>query len=111
GTAFERRTSIPPDALAKLPDGPNQLKIEVLVTYAEVRQPGATEVRKLCEDRVPLTATVQLVPADQPTVERVRDESLRPAVEKAVQIVGFTDDSFRFPRRWEGGGAKFIHMS
>ena len=80
----------------KLADGRHEAKVVMdLSIYLANAPPGA---QPLCWTKQVLTAPFDLLPADSPAVEIVRDESLRPAIEKSLVVtdVEFTNQNINF---------------
>ena len=113
GTDMNCRLVIPPDKLATLSDGPNPLRVTVRVTIQEAQAPPhSNRTKDLVTHDVETTAMVNVVPADQPTVQVVTDPGRRTDVEACLTLKGW-----REPRvfvSWDHGDwgvGRDVHVS
>jgi hypothetical protein len=115
GTDLSARLSAPADKLAALADGPNPLKVVARIAIDERTQPmPSTRYEKLLSHDVESSTTINLLPADQPTVEIVPgdDKAMRAEIEALLVLKGYrTPREFMSWDHGDGGFGRHVQMS
>jgi hypothetical protein len=85
--------------LDKLPDGPHTTHVEMTQAFFLAQTPAGSQPMFWTKQKI--SAPFEILPSEPSTVEVVRDESLRPAIENAISIEGAQY------QRWNKGAIGF----
>jgi hypothetical protein len=116
GTDLNTRLVIPPERLGTLVDGSNPLKVSVRITIEERWSPPLSSTyafRNLTSCDVETSTTVNLVAADQPTVEVVpgNDAAMRLEIESLLALKGYREPHvFLSFDHGDGGVGRDVHI-